>query len=89
MLFDLFKAFDKIESSHKSDFLPRKDQFFSNACATCPELPSNIRTMVDISNKKLYKRYYSLFIHIDILSMKVYTSISIPLLWCEYKQEKE
>ena len=28
MLFDLFKAFDYIESSHKSDFFLRKDLFF-------------------------------------------------------------
>ena len=40
LLFDLFKAFDYIESSHKSG------PIFLYACATCNELPSNISTMV-------------------------------------------
>ena len=39
MLFDLFTAFDKIKSSNKSDI-------FLNARATCPELLSNISTML-------------------------------------------
>ena len=40
LLFALFNASDKIESSHKSNFLPQKRLFY--ACATCSELPSNI-----------------------------------------------
>ena len=40
--FDLFKAFVYIESSHKS----RKIPFFLHMCATCAEIPSNIRTMM-------------------------------------------
>ena len=40
------KAFDKIESSHKSDFL--------NACVTCSELPSNISTMPSLFIPAIY-----------------------------------
>ena len=36
ILFVLFTVFDKIGSSHKSDFS------FFHACASCSELPSNI-----------------------------------------------
>ena len=40
LLFDLFKAFDQFESSHKSDsFL---SEILLHMCATCSELPSNI-----------------------------------------------
>ena len=42
LLFDLFKAFDKIESSYKSDFKQFNKSIFLHACATCYELPSNI-----------------------------------------------
>ena len=38
LLFDLFKTFDQIESSHKSSI-------FLNACATFSEVPSNVSTM--------------------------------------------
>ena len=37
LLFDLFKAFNQIESSHKSDF---------SACATCSVLSSNTMSHV-------------------------------------------
>ena len=45
----LFKAFDWIESSHKADFFSPKRPTFIYVCATCSELPSNMRTMVNIS----------------------------------------
>ena len=45
MLFELFKAFDSIESSHKSIFFYEKSVFL-HACATYSELPSNISTMI-------------------------------------------
>ena len=45
MLFDLFKAFDKIESSHKSFFFSEKTYNYLHACATCSDLSSNISTM--------------------------------------------
>ena len=45
LLFDLLKAFDQIESIHKSDLFYPKIPTFLHACATCSELPSNISTM--------------------------------------------
>ena len=45
MLFDLLKAFDKIESGQKSDFFAPIRPIFLHACATCSELPSNISSM--------------------------------------------
>ena len=42
-LFDLIKAFDEIECSHKSDSFSG-GPIFLQACATCSELPSNIST---------------------------------------------
>ena len=44
MLYDLFKAFDQIESSHKSEFFSPKRLMFLNAFETFSELPSNIST---------------------------------------------
>ena len=50
LLSDLFKAFDLIESSHKSNFFaPKIHIFFLHANATCSELPSDISTMVRLS----------------------------------------
>ena len=47
LLFNLFKEFDKIDSSHKWEFFSSsKRPVFLNACATCFELPSNLSTMV-------------------------------------------
>ena len=43
-LFDLFKAFDWIENSHKSDLFSPKRPIFLNVCAMLHELPSNIST---------------------------------------------
>ena len=48
LLFDLFKAIDQIESSHKSEVFSLKRLIFLHACATCSELPSNISTMPSI-----------------------------------------
>ena len=45
MFFDLLKAFDNIDSSHKSDIFALKKPILLHACATCSELPSNIVTM--------------------------------------------
>ena len=45
LLFDLYKSFDKIKSSHKSEFFSSKRLIFLYAGATCSELPSNISTM--------------------------------------------
>ena len=42
LLFDLFKAFDYIESSHKSDVFSPKIHIFLHACVTSSELPFNI-----------------------------------------------
>ena len=39
---NLFKAFDLIKSSHKSDIFSPKRHIFLYACAICSELPSNI-----------------------------------------------
>ena len=47
--------FDQIESSRKSDLFIRT--IFLQACATCSELPYNIRTMVYLhllSNRIIY-----------------------------------
>ena len=41
LLFDLFKAFDLIESSHNSIYFLEKS-YFLNACAKCFKLPSNL-----------------------------------------------
>ena len=46
-LFDLCKAFVKIERSGKSDFFLSEQTFFLHACTTCSELPSNISTMAE------------------------------------------
>ena len=43
LLFDLFKAFDWIESSHKTLIF---SDMTLHLCATCPELPYNICTIV-------------------------------------------
>ena len=43
LLFDLFKAFNQIESSHKSDFSPK---YLFSACATCSVLSSNTMSHV-------------------------------------------
>ena len=48
MLFDLFKACDYIESSHKSGIFTRKKTIFLHAYATYYELPSNISTIKSI-----------------------------------------
>ena len=40
-VFDLFKAFSYIESSHKLDFFPSKRSIFLYACETFSELLSN------------------------------------------------
>ena len=44
-LFDLFKSFVQIESSHKSDFFQKKTLFI-HTCATCFELHSNISIII-------------------------------------------
>ena len=43
LLFDLFKAIDLI------GFFSPKWNIFLHACATCPELPSNIRGMITLA----------------------------------------
>ena len=45
LCFDLFKAFDYFESSHKLDLVSPKLPIFLHACATCSGVPSNISTM--------------------------------------------
>ena len=45
-VFDLFKAFAFIESSHKFDIFFQKMPIFLHACTTCSELPYNKSTMV-------------------------------------------
>ena len=45
-LFDLFKAFYQIESSHKSDSFSLQRPLFLDTCATCSAIPSTIRTLV-------------------------------------------
>ena len=45
MLFDLFKAFDQIQSSHKSDIFYSKKTNFISSRATCCRLLSDISTM--------------------------------------------
>ena len=45
LLFNPFEAYEKGESSHKSDFFLSENIFFPDVCATCSELPSNISTM--------------------------------------------
>ena len=52
LLFDLFKAFHYIESSHKSDFLNRKDQF---SYMRAQHVMSTISTMV---YRELYSKVY-------------------------------
>ena len=42
LLWYLFKAFDEIESSHKSDFLSLKRPIFLHACAAFIDFPSNM-----------------------------------------------
>ena len=44
LLFDLFKVFDYIESSKKSNFFS-ESPIFLQTCATCSELPADINTM--------------------------------------------
>ena len=46
LLFDMFKAFDWIESCQKSKYFYPKRPVFLHAHATCLEVPSNINTMV-------------------------------------------
>ena len=46
LLFELYKAFDHIESSKKFGFFLRKGPIFLNTCVTCSDLSSNISTMV-------------------------------------------
>ena len=53
MLFDLSKAFDRIESSHKLDL--RKEQYYLHAWATCSELPFDISTMGPSMQRSLPK----------------------------------
>ena len=46
LLSDLLKAFDEIESSHKSDIISPKRPIFIHVRATYSGLPSNISTMI-------------------------------------------
>ena len=45
MLFDLFEAFDKIDSRHKSNIFFFERPIFVHACATLSELASSISSM--------------------------------------------
>ena len=45
LFFDLYKAFDKFERSHKSEIFYQKSPIILQTCATCSEFPSNISTM--------------------------------------------
>ena len=76
--YDLFKAFDYIKISHKSDFFSPKRHIFLNTCATCSELPFNISTMrwdsynidksaISTSNLELWQ---NCFVRTDILYVK-------------------
>ena len=47
LLFDLCKAFDGTESSHKLDFILLQKTFFLHTCAACHKLPSNIKTLAE------------------------------------------
>ena len=55
-LFDMFKAFDLIESSHKSDFFLLKKTYFNLIWS---ELPYNISTMVLLRIRLLYDQEFS------------------------------
>ena len=46
------KAFDQIESSHKSDISFPKRHIFLYACATCYELPLIVKTMTSLPQYK-------------------------------------
>ena len=52
LLFDKFKAFDNIESSHRLFFFSQKRHVFLYACATCSELISNVSTMVQVVSRR-------------------------------------
>ena len=65
VLFDLYKAIDDIESTHKSYlFLPERP-IFLHACAICSELPSNISTLIFFMHLE-YSPSYSAAIQIRI-----------------------
>ena len=56
LLFDLFKTFNKIESSYKSDFFLHKRPISHHACATSSELPSNISDIVACPNDAYFAK---------------------------------
>ena len=61
LFFNLLKAFDLFQSSHKSDIFYLKRPIFLHACATCSELTSNIsnnRKQVQICN--FFKTSYNI-----------------------------
>ena len=46
LLFNLVKAFDEIQSSHKSDRFYTKGPIFPHACATCSEFLLYVQEVV-------------------------------------------
>ena len=47
-MFGIFKAFDQIKSSYKSNIFSPNRPLFLNACAACSKLPFNISTMMSV-----------------------------------------
>ena len=64
MLFNLFNAFDLVESSRTSDISSPKRPIFLHACETCSELPSDISTMIP----PVRNVYCHLFLHAETTS---------------------
>ena len=46
LLFNLFEAYDQIESSHESELFCPKRSIFFHACVASSELPSNTSSMI-------------------------------------------
>ena len=63
LIFVLLKAFDWIESSHKSGSFSRKRLIFFHACASFSELPSNLSTMgADLISEIQVDQYSGIYI---------------------------
>ena len=83
LLFDLFKAFGQIESSHKSEFLFPKRLTFLYLCGTYSEVLSNISTIQRTlfqrhkSDYKLWRLLSSGWLGFHILNLNVNINIGI------------
>ena len=65
MAFDLFRAFDWIESSHKSDVFSPKRAILLYACATCSELTYSISLTGTIKKMNENRLQITLFTQIS------------------------